>query len=176
MPRKNPTATEFVLQTLAADRTLEWRVGDLMEKAAGRWTEANVYNSLTRLHAAGTIKRTKDGHAAWWSAPAGFASPAAQPEPVETAPVQVIPDEASAEAAIAQPESTSSEGPTAQSFIVDLLTRHPDYEMQVADIWEEAERKWKQQTVANTLERLVAKGVVARVKDGRNVWFSIAAS
>ena len=88
--------------------------------------------------------------------------------------MQVIPDEASAEAAIAQPESTSSEGPTAQSFIVDLLTRHPDYEMQVADIWEEAERKWKQQTVANTLERLVAKGVVARVKDGRNVWFSIA--
>ncbi len=173
MPKKNLTASEFVLQTLAADQTLEWRVGDLMEKAAGRWTEANVYNTLTRLHAAGKIKRTKDGHAAWWSAPTNIVSTPEVSEPASMVPV-LDPAEERAPAAKIQPPELAVEGPTAQAFIVDLLTRHPDYEMQVADIWEESARKWKQQTVANTLERLVVKGIVTRVKDGRNVWFSIA--
>ena len=171
MPRKNLTASEFVTQTLTADATLEWRVSDFIDKAAGRWTEANVYNTLTRLHAAGQVKRVKDGHAAWWSAPAGIALTTARPEPGEPAPV---PEPAKEAAPIGQSESPAAEGSTAQAFIVDLLTRHADCEMQVHDIWEESARKWKQQTVANTLDRLVAKGVVARVKDGRHVWYSIA--
>ena len=172
MPRKNLTASEFVMQTLTADTTLEWRVGDLMEKAAGRWTEANVYNTLTRLHATGKIKRTKDGHAVWWSAVAG--QPTLPPNVDNTPDVALVVEQAAPTVAPAGDTPPHAEGPTAQVFIVDLLTRHPDYEMQVSDIWEEADRRWKQQTVANTLKRLVANGVVTRVKDGRNVWFSFA--
>ena len=46
--------------------------------------------------------------------------------------------------------------------------------MQVADLWEEADKKWAAQTISNTVEKLVAVGKVARVKDGRHVWYSIA--
>jgi predicted transcriptional regulator len=163
MPKKTGTASEFMLVTLAADPSLEWSVRELMEKAGDSWTEANVYNTLTRLHAAGKLKRAKDGHAVWWSI-AGAQEP--DPAPVVVDEVDVVPEAADA--------PVPSDGPTAAGFVLDLLARHPDYEMSVTDIWEEADRKWKRQTMANTLDRLVEKGSVVRVKDGGSVWFSIA--
>jgi Fe2+ or Zn2+ uptake regulation protein len=164
MPKRTVTASEFIIDTLAADPSLEWSVRDLMDKAGERWSEANVYNTLTRLHAAGKLKRTKDGRAVWWSIADGL-EPALLEKPVE-------PEVDSGAKTL---ETASESGTqTATGFIIDLLTRHPDYEMSVSDIWEEAERKWKKQSVANALDRLAEQRKVLRVKEGAHVWFSIA--
>ena len=64
---------------------------------------------------------------------------------------------------------------TASQAILGLLGRHPDYEMQVNDVWEELGRKWATQTVSNQLTWLAGAGRVQRVKDGRQVWWSIKA-
>ncbi len=64
---------------------------------------------------------------------------------------------------------------TASDFILDLLKAHPDYEMQVSDIYEEGERRWTQANISNALARLLEKGLVTRVSDpDRKAWWSIA--
>ena len=63
---------------------------------------------------------------------------------------------------------------TAREFILDLLTKHPDYEMQIDDLYEEAERKWTKANLANTVARLHAKGLLSKVSEqDRSVWWSI---
>ncbi len=172
------TASQFVLDLLGKQPDLEWRIREILDASGNRWREANVYNTLTRLLEAGKVKKALTDRQAWWSiagdttvtAAVAVLAPAPTPAAVRAPAAAPTPVAAAAET----PEARGEPASTAASFIVDLLTRYPDYEMQVADIWEEADRKWKQQTVANTLELLVAKGVVSRVKDGRNVWFSTA--
>ncbi len=64
---------------------------------------------------------------------------------------------------------------TAAEFIVKLLREHPDYEMQVDDIYEEGEHVWTKANISNALTRLLDKGVVTRVTDeNRSAWWSIA--
>ena len=173
------TAAQFILDLLGRQPDLEWRIREILDTSGNRWREANVHNTLTRLLEAGKVKKTLTARQAWWSIVGGAGSTTVA-APLEAPAPSAVPAHTPAAApltseAAAIPVAVSDEpARTANAFIVDLLTRHPDYEMQVADIWEEADRNWKQQTVANTLERLVTKGVVLRVKDGRNVWFSIA--
>ena len=63
---------------------------------------------------------------------------------------------------------------SASEFVLDLLKRHPDYEMQVDDIFEEAERKWTKANIANSVMRLHARGLLSKVSDqDRSVWWSI---
>ena len=63
---------------------------------------------------------------------------------------------------------------TATEFVLDLLKRYPDYEMQVDDIFEEGERKWTKANIANSLTRLSEKALVTRVQDqNRSAWWSI---
>ncbi len=169
------TASQFILDLLGKQPELEWRIREILDASGNKWREANVYNTLTRLLEAGKVKKTLSDRQAWWSIAGVVGSTAvAGPAPVPAPAPEAAPTPTTAAAAAVPPASADELASTAKAFIVDLLSRHPDYEMQVADVWEEADRKWTQQTVANTLERLVAKGVVTRIKEGRNVWFSIA--
>lgn len=64
---------------------------------------------------------------------------------------------------------------TAAEFVLKLLRDHPDYEMQIDDIFEEAERKWTKANISNAMARLLEKGVVTRVTDpNRSAWWSIS--
>ncbi len=172
MPKYTGTVTEFIVNLFAAQPDMEWRIAEIVAAGDNKWNAANVANSLARMFKAGKVKKNVNG-GAWWSAasaapvnvkPAKAAAPAsttaASPNPVPSA-------------VVGEPKPAEA-GSTAAAFILDLLKRHPDYEMQVSDIWEECDRKWKRQTIFNTLDKLVAGGKVARVKDDGKVWFSIA--
>ncbi len=177
------TAAQFILDLLAQLPDHEWRVAEIAEASGHRWTDANIYTTLTRLAASGTVKKAVTDRQAWWSIggePVAVPEVAAPAEPVAAAPVakpapvaKLAPVRAVARSPIAAPDDSTV---TAAEFITDLLARHPDYEMSVNDIWEEADRRWAAQTVFNTLERLVVAGKVVRVKDGRHVWYSAAAT
>ena len=162
MPKYAGTATEFIVNLLTAQPDRLWRIADILTAAERRWTEKNVHKSLTRLFKIGKIGKTVTAGAAWWSSREGAAKATAALPPAERV------------ATTRQAANAPKPGePTASEFIIGLLRRHPDYEMRVGDVWEESGRKWAAQTVSNTLERLVTKGKIARVKDGRNVWYSI---
>ena len=188
------TASKFIVDLLGKQPELEWRIREIVDASGNKWHEATVYNTLTRLLEAGTVKKALTDRQAWWSiagdagtmAPSAPAVATAPPPSVSAtaAPLKAAPSAAAAKPAmppararlppqLVKPAEQSTGG--AAVFIVDLLTRHPDYEMQVNDLWEEADRKWAAQTISNTLERLVKQGHVQRVKDGRHVWYSIAA-
>ena len=161
MPKKTGTATEFILQVLASQADTEWRLADLRDRCDGRWTEANLYNTLTRLLVAGRIQKVVEGRAVWWSIGAAKAAPltptaVAAPAmvPAETA-TPGSPPEARAKVAAPMPDKTAE---TASQAILSLLGRHPDYEMQVNDVWEELGRKWAVQTVGNQLTWLAGAG------------------
>ena len=178
MPKTKGTANEFILQVLSSQADTEWRLSDLRDRCEGRWTEANLYNTLTRLLAAGKIQKVVEGRAAWWSIGAAKATQLTPPAvaapalvPAET-PTPESPPEAKAKAVAPMPDETAE---TASQAILGLLGRHPDYEMQVNDVWEELGRKWAAQTVSNQLTWLAGAGRVQRVKDGRQVWWSIKA-
>ena len=196
---RSSTASRFILDLLGKQPELEWRIREIVDASGNKWHEATMYNTLTRLLEAGKVKKALTDRQAWWSIAGVHTGAAAPAEAVAPAPAtataassKAVPSAAAAEPpmppspsivaheGIQVPqqanEASASEQPTgsAAGFIVDLLTRHPDYEMQVNDIYEEAERKWAEQTISNTLDRLVKQGSVARVKDGRHVWYSIA--
>ncbi len=166
------TATQFVVELLTSKPDLEWRIAEIVQVGGQKWTEPNVYKSLDRLFKAGKVKKTVNG-GVWWSAATAASTTLA---PAKTASSAAAAKSATPSASAPQEPVTAAEQSTgsAAQFILDLLTRHPDYEMQVNDIYEEAERKWAAQTISNTVEKLVKQGSVARVKDGRRVWYSIA--
>ncbi len=176
------TAAQFILGLLAQFPDHEWRVAEFVEASGHRWTDANIYTTLTRLAASGKVKKSVTDRQAWWSIgaePVAATEAAASAEPVAAAqlgkPAHVAMPTPAATAAVAPAFSASAPNEstvTAAEFIKDLLTRHPDYEMSVSDVWEEAERRWAAQTISNTLERLAGAGKVVRVKDGRHVWYS----
>ncbi len=63
---------------------------------------------------------------------------------------------------------------TAAEFILHLLRTHPDYEMQVSDIYEEGDRRWTKANISNALTRLLEKGLIARTVDpNRAAWWTI---
>ena len=194
MPKKTGTAAEYVLQVLASQPDAEWRLAELVADCEKCWTEANMYNTLTRLLASGKVKKTVDGRSAWWSIASGHA---AAPAPVSKGPtpaglkrasapvskspapapgaltVAKAPKQTKAHAASQKPPGPRSGGATA--FVLQLLRAYPDYEMSVDDIYEEAERKWTKDNISNTMGRLLEKGLVTRVTDpNRAAWWSIA--
>lgn len=67
MPALRETATSFTLAYLARYPDREMRLADLVEGCNGKFTSANILQSLNRLHEAGKVVRVKDGHAAWWA-------------------------------------------------------------------------------------------------------------
>jgi len=68
MPKKNGTATEFVLNTLRQWPDNELRISDFYELAGGRFKKENLSNSLTRLLAKGEVVRNiDDNRSAWWA-------------------------------------------------------------------------------------------------------------
>ena len=67
MPNRAVTASKFVMETLASAPSPEWKVSDFVQKSGDCRTEANFYNTLTRLHARGKVKPTNDGRNVWFS-------------------------------------------------------------------------------------------------------------
>ena len=64
---------------------------------------------------------------------------------------------------------------TAAEFILNLLRTHPDYEMQVSDIYEEGDKRWTKANISNALTRLLDKGLIQRTVDpNRAAWWTIA--
>ena len=64
---------------------------------------------------------------------------------------------------------------TAAEFILNLLRAHPDYEMQVSDIYEEGDKRWTKANISNALTRLLEKGLIKRTVDAnRAAWWTIA--
>ena len=64
---------------------------------------------------------------------------------------------------------------TASEFILNLLRAYPDWEMQVADIYEEGDRRWTKANISNALTRLMEKGTISRTVDpNRAAWWTIA--
>ena len=170
------TATKFVVALLAGKPDRQWRIAEIVEAGGQKWTEPNVRKSLTGLFKGGKVKKTVNG-GVWWSAasaapasaaPAKAVLPVAAAKPATPRAPATTPQQSVKAVTLEQPTTT------ANAFVLALLTRHPDYEMQVNDIYEEAERKWAEQTISNTLDRLVKQGRVARLKDGRHVWYSAA--
>ncbi len=171
--RTAATATQFVAALLASKPAREWRIAEIVAAGGQKWTEPNVYKSLVRLLRAGKLKKTITGRTSWWSAATATAT--------TTMPNAVVPSAPTARATPIAPATgqqlvkpAERSAGSAGRFILDLLAWHPDYEMQVSDIWDESERKWARQTIANTVDRLVAAGKIARVKDGGQVWYSNA--
>lgn len=65
-PRQG-TASEFVLQTLTQHPDREFRLTDLADLAAGRFSRDNIFASLKLFFGDGQVTRSKEGREAWWA-------------------------------------------------------------------------------------------------------------
>lgn len=189
------TASEFVLHLLDNDPELEWKTAEIVEAGQNRWNEPNVHKSLVRLHRAGKIGKTVNGRSTWWSsalAKTGAAKAAKAEQSGDQAAKRSTTSATRAEKAVkvapkAEKPAKKAATPTtsaptteaekrsgnAYNAILDLLTRFPQYELQVADIFEELGGKWARPTLSNNLEALVQAGKVTRLKEDRKVWYSV---
>jgi len=79
------TATTYVLDYLTEHSAREMQLKDLHDGCDGRFSVANMQQSLVRLLGEGKVVRNKDGKAAWWAiAPGELKAELKQVVPVQS--------------------------------------------------------------------------------------------
>lgn len=176
MGRSDDSAATNILKLLREGPDLEWQVSELIKHFNNRWNRANVDNSLLRLHKNGSVKKKKEGTHVWFSAVAGQVAPVAAEKPAKAQkagkPAEPVAVSKPVEALVGEPTKAPAP-PSAADAVVALLAKWPNYEMSVADIFEELARKYPRKRMEKAIDRVVAKGLVLKVKDAGRVFYSI---
>ncbi len=174
------TAAQFIIDLLAKQPDLEWRVAEIVQASGSKWNEKVTYNTLTKLLVAGKVKKTVADRQAWWgiaNANLGNVHPAkvaklvpAAASALEKTPVpKPVPQPASSVPRSAKPAVTATE------FVVSLLANKPEREWRIAEIVQAGGQEWNEANVYKSLARLSANGQVKKTMKGRTAWWSAAA-
>ncbi len=177
------TAAQFILELLARQPDLEWRVAEIVQASGSKWGDTTIYNTLTKLLAQGRVKKTVADRQAWWgiaTANLAQAQPAKIATPIEPAPASSTPEKPTGPKPVPQPASAvlKSDKPviTATEFVVHLLANHPAREWRIAEIVQAGGQKWTEPNVYKSLARLFANGQVNKTIKGTAAWWSAAAT
>ena len=174
------TAPQFIVDLLARQPDLEWRVAEIVQASGGKWNEKVTYNTLTKLLVAGMVKKTVADRQAWWGiANANLAqAPSAKVATPATAAASA-PEKPPVPKPV--PQATSgvpkSDKPaiTATEFVVSLLANNPGREWRIAEIVQAGGQKWTEPNVYKSLARLFANGQVKKTMKDRTAWWSAVA-
>ncbi len=173
------TAPQFIIELLARQPDLEWRVAEIVQASGSKWNEKVTYNTLTKLLVVGKVKKTVADRQAWWgiananlaqapSAKVAMPAPAAAPAPGKPRVPKPVPQPASSVTSSAKPAVTATE------FVVSLLAKQPEREWRIAEIVQAGDQKWNEANVYKSLARLFANGQVTKTMKGRTAWWSTA--
>ena len=72
--------------------------------------------------------------------------------------------------------ATRADGASCPGVTLDFLLFRPTTEFQARDVYRHLNGDWPVKTVTTALERLVARGRVTKVREGRHVWYRVAPS
>jgi hypothetical protein len=185
------TATTFVLAYLTEHSDREMQLKDLHDGCEGRFSVANMQQSLIRLLGEGKVVRNKDGKLAWWAIassmmnaerssgaparPAKAAKKEPSPKKVKSAKskVKAVPVEKSPPERKQVPATPASMTDAAKEFVLNLL-QQKGVPMTLMDLLGQRQHGQKHVNVRNlklaTFYLQHEKKLRAEERDGQTVW------